>query len=51
MNDLTDGQTYTLQLRFTDRDDPTKTYLSDVADFVYSSSKGYRVIYNTVRNT
>ncbi|MCI7003481.1 MAG: hypothetical protein MR904_03970 [Clostridia bacterium] len=50
MNDLNDGETYTLQLRFTDRDDPTKTYLSDVADFVYSSSKGYRVIYNTVKN-
>ncbi len=51
MNDLTDGETYTLQLRFADRDDATKTYLSDVADFVYSSSKGYRVVYNTVKNT
>lgn len=51
MNDLTDGETYTLQLRFADRDDTTKTYLSDVADFVYSSSKGYRVVYNTVKNT
>lgn len=51
MNDLTDGETYTLQLRFADIDDATKTYLSDVADFVYSSSKGYRVVYNTVKNT
>lgn len=50
MNDLTDGETYTLQLRFADKDDSTKTYLSDVADFVYSSNKGFRVVYNTVKN-
>lgn len=44
------GENYTLQLRFSDRDDPTITYLSDIADFTFNSGVGYRVVYTTTKN-
>lgn len=47
---LEEGQKYTLQLRFTDRDDATITYLSDVADFTFTKSVGFRVVYTTTKN-
>lgn len=49
-NSLTEGETYTLQLRFTDRDDATITYLSDVTDFTYSSANKYLLTYTAANN-
>lgn len=46
---LTIGQTYTMQLRFTDSSDTTKTYLSDISDFVYNSSITYKITYNVTK--
>lgn len=36
---LVDGTEYIAQLRFSDTSDPTKTYLSDILTFTYSSSR------------
>ena len=47
---LTVGETYTLQLRFTDRDDSTKTYLSDITSFTYNTNAGYRLVYTAIQN-
>ena len=49
-SNLVVGQTYTLQLRFADRDDSSITYLSDITDFVYNGSTGYKVVYNVTKN-
>lgn len=49
-SNLVVGEQYTLQLRFTDRDDSSITYLSDIADFVYNGSSGYKVVYNVTKN-
>ena len=49
-NHLTVGERYTLQLRFTDRDDTSVTYLSDISDFTYNGSSGYKVVYNVTKN-
>ncbi len=49
-SNLVDGETYTLQLRFTDRDDSTITYLSDIADFTFNNNIGYRVEYTATQN-
>ena len=50
LSHLTVNETYTLQLRFTDRDDSTKTYLSDITTFTYSTNSGYRVTYTATKN-
>lgn len=47
---LVAGQNYTLQLRFTDRDDTTKTYLSDITNFTFNNNVGYKVVYNVTKN-
>lgn len=44
------GETYTLQLRFADRDDPTKTYLSDISNFTFNANTSYKVHYNVIEN-
>lgn len=49
-SNLTSGEKYTMQLRFTDSSDTTKTYLSDIADFTYDSSMGYTVTYYVTKN-
>lgn len=49
-SNLVAGEQYTLQLRFTDRDDTTKTYLSDIANFTFNANTGYRVVYNVTQN-
>lgn len=49
-SNLVAGQTYTLQLRFTDRDDATITYLSDITTFTFNSNTTYRVVYNVTQN-
>ena len=41
---------YTLQLRFSDRDDSTITYLSDVATFTYKASTTFKVTYHVTEN-
>ena len=43
---LENGKTYTVQIRFTDANDSTKTYLSDILTLTYNSSLKYRFIYN-----
>ena len=50
LSGLTEGETYTLQLRFTDRDDSSITYLSDVTDFSYSSANKYLLTYTAAAN-
>jgi hypothetical protein len=47
---LVPGQNYTLQLRFTDRDDTSITYLSDITDFTFQSNTNYRVTYHVTKN-
>jgi len=47
---LVAGQTYTLQLRFADRDDSSITYLSDIADFTFNSNVNYKITYNVIKN-
>jgi len=47
---LNSGETYTLQLRFTDRDDSTITYLSDILTFTFNSNTGYRITYEVTQN-
>jgi len=49
-SNLVAGQNYTLQLRFTDRDDTTKTYLSDITNFTFNNNVGYKVVYNVTKN-
>ena len=49
-SNLVVGEQYTLQLRFADRDDSSITYLSDITDFVYNGSTGYKVVYNVTKN-
>lgn len=44
------GNIYTLQLRFTDRYDSTKTYLSDITTFTFRSNYGYKVTYTARQN-
>ena len=46
---LVPGQNYTLQLRFTDRDDTSITYLSDITDFTFQSNTNYRVTYHVTK--
>lgn len=46
ISNLENGNTYTVQIRFTDVSDSTKTYLSDVLTLTYDSSLIYRFIYN-----
>ena len=47
---LTVGERYTLQLRFTDRDDTSVTYLSDISDFTYTGTNGYKIVYTVRKN-
>ena len=42
-SNLVSGEEYTLQLRFTDRDDSSITYLSDIANFTFNSNTAYKV--------
>ena len=49
-SNLVAGEKYTLQLRFTDRDDTTMTYLSDIADFTFELNKTYQVSYTATKN-
>ena len=49
-SNLIAGETYTLQLRFADRDDATVTYLSDITTFTYNSNTTYKVTYNVTEN-
>ena len=49
-SNLVAGEKYTLQLRFTDRDDTTMTYLSDIADFIFELNKTYQVSYTATKN-
>ena len=49
-SNLVVGETYTLQLRFTDRDDTTVTYLSDITTFTFNSNTSYRVVYDVIQN-
>jgi len=44
------GQSYTMQLRFADRDDTSITYLSDIADFTFNSNTSYTINYNVTKN-
>ena len=47
---LVAGETYTLQLRFADRDDTTITYLSDIATFTYQTGYQIKVQYDVTKN-
>ena len=49
-SNLVSGEEYTLQLRFTDRDDSSITYLSDIANFTYNSNTAYKVEYFVTKN-
>lgn len=49
-SNLISGEEYTLQLRFTDRDDAKITYLSDIANFTFNSNTAYRVEYFVTKN-
>ena len=49
-SNLISGEEYTLQLRFTDRDDPKITYLSDIANFTFNSNTAYKVEYFVTKN-
>ena len=49
-SNLIDGEEYTLQLRFTDRDDKNITYLSDIANFTFNSNTAYKVEYHVTKN-
>ena len=44
-SNLVDNTEYTVQVRFTDKYDSTKTYLSDVATVTYAASSDYAVYY------
>lgn len=45
LNNLINGISYTVQLRFADKNDNTNTYLSSIIDFVFNSSKVYTLTY------
>ena len=49
-SNLVSGEEYTLQLRFTDRDDSKITYLSDIANFTFNSNTSYKVEYHVTKN-
>lgn len=49
-SNLVHGQQYTLQLRFSDRDDSTITYLSDIATFTFESNTSYKAVYTVTKN-
>ena len=49
-SNLVSGEEYTLQLRFTDRDDSSITYLSDIANFTFNSNTAYKVEYHVTKN-
>ena len=49
-SNLVSGEEYTLQLRFTDRDDSKITYLSDIANFTFNSNTAYKVEYYVTKN-
>lgn len=49
-SNLVSGEEYTLQLRFTDRDDSSITYLSDIANFTFNSNTAYKVEYFLTKN-
>ena len=49
-SNLIAGQKYTLQLRFSDKDDSTKTYLSDIVNFTFQSNTTYRAVYTVTKN-
>lgn len=49
-SNLVSGEEYTLQLRFTDRDDSKITYLSDIANFTFNSNAAYKVEYHVTKN-
>ena len=49
-SNLVAGETYTLQLRFADRDDTTITYLSDIATFTYQTGYQIKVVYEVTKN-
>ena len=49
-SNLVSGEEYTLQLRFTDRDDSSITYLSDIANFTFNSNNAYKVEYFVTKN-
>ena len=43
---LVNGQKYTIQLRFTSVSDNTITFLSDIINLTYNSTKGYKLVYD-----
>lgn len=49
-SNLVAGQKYTLQLRFSDRDDSTITYLSDIVNFTFQANTTYRAVYKVTKN-
>lgn len=49
-SNLVSDEEYTLQLRFTDRDDSSITYLSDIANFTFNSNTAYKVEYHVTKN-
>ena len=49
-SNLVSDEEYTLQLRFTDRDDSSITYLSDIANFTFNSNTAYKVEYFVTKN-
>ena len=49
-SNLVSGEEYTLQLRFTDRDDSKITYLSDIANFTFNSNTAYKLEYHVTKN-
>ena len=49
-SNLVAGQEYTLQLRFSDRDDSSLTYLSDIATFTYETNTTYKAVYTVTKN-
>lgn len=49
-SNLIEGETYTLQLRFTDSSDTTKTYLSDITNFTFKTNYGYKMVYDVAKN-
>lgn len=49
-SNLVDSETYILQLRFTDKYDPTITYLSDISTFTFKANTNFKVTYHVTEN-
>lgn len=45
------GTKYTVQLRFTSKEDSSITYLSAISQLIYDSSKGYEIEYTVTKNS